>query len=119
MAKSKGKPTADHYLYSVGWSEEDHAYIARVAEFQSLAAHGSTQQQALKQIKEVVATVLEDLGSAGESIPAPLGEARFSGRLNLRMPEFLHRQLAIEAAHEGISLNQLINLKLESAAKSG
>lgn len=32
----------------------------------------------------------------------------------LRMPSYLHRHLAIEAAQQSVSLNQLINLKLEA-----
>jgi predicted HicB family RNase H-like nuclease len=36
-------------------------------------------------------------------------------KLNLRMPERLHRQLTLEAARQGISLNQLINLKPTAA----
>jgi predicted HicB family RNase H-like nuclease len=104
----------DHYLYSVGWSEEDEAYIARVAEFPSLAAHSETQDAALLEIKKVVRAVLKDLAASKEPIPEPYGKRSFSGRLNLRMPEYLHRQLVIEAAQQGISLNQLINLKLEA-----
>lgn len=105
----------EQYLYSVGWSEEDKSFIARVAEFPSLAAHGNTQEEALREIKDVVRFVLEDLKESDEPIPEPFGKRSFSGRLVLRMPEYLHRQLALEAMREGISLNQLLNLKLESS----
>lgn len=105
----------EHYLYSVGWSEEDDAFIARVAEFPSLAAHGDTQEKALTEIKGVVKFVLSDLKKNEEPIPEPLGKRSFSGRLVLRMPEYLHRKLAFEASQQGVSLNQLLNLKLESS----
>ena len=113
---SAARPTAvaEQYLYSVGWSEEDEAYIARVVEFPSLAAHGETQEAALSEIKKVVRAVLKDLAASNEPIPEPYGKRSFSGRLNLRMPEYLHRQLVTEAAQQGISLNRLINLKLEA-----
>ena len=91
---------------------EDHAFVARIAEFPSLSAHGSTQRKALQQIQSVLISVLKDLKKSGEPIPEPFGVRKFSGKLNLRMPEYLHRKLAIEAVREGISLNQLINLKL-------
>ncbi len=42
----------------------------------------------------------------------PFSKRRFSGKLNLQMPERLYLQLALETARQGISLNQLINLKL-------
>jgi predicted HicB family RNase H-like nuclease len=105
---------AEQYLYSVGWSEEDEAYVARVAEFPSLAAHGDTQEAALREIKKVVRAVLKELAAASGPIPEPYGKRSFSGRLNLRMPEYLHRQLVVEAAQQGVSLNQWINLKLEA-----
>jgi predicted HicB family RNase H-like nuclease len=52
------------------------------------------------------------MADSGEEIPQPLAERRYSGKLIYRMPEYLHRRLASEAAQEGISLNQLITLKL-------
>lgn len=113
--KTKNLSKTEQYLYSVGWSETDEAFVARVAEFPSLAAHGDTQEEALREIKDVVNFVLNDLQESNEPIPEPFGKRSFSGRLVLRMPEYMHRQLALEAMREGISLNQLLNLKLESS----
>lgn len=101
------------YLYSVGWSEEDTAYIGRVAEFSSLASHGGTPDAALKEIMTVVRFVLRDLKASGEDIPAPFSRRSYSGKLNVRIPPSLHRRLALGAAREGVSLNQWINSKLE------
>ena len=103
---------ANEYAYSVVWSEADQAYIGRVAEFPSLAAHGPTLGAALTEIAHVVELVLEDLAESGEDIPPPLSKRTFSGKLSLRMPEELHRRLALEAAQQHVSLNQLINVKL-------
>lgn len=102
----------EDYQYSVGWSEEDQAYIGRVAEFPSLAAHGDSQTQALEEINEVVRAVLEDLIEEGEAIPEPFSKRSYSGKLNVRMSEAMHRRLAIEAAEQRVSLNQWINTKL-------
>jgi predicted RNase H-like HicB family nuclease len=104
----------DQYLYSVGWSDEDGVYVARVAELPSLAAHGDTPQAALREVKKVVRAVLKDLAASKEPIPAPYGKRPLGKRLNVELPESLHRQLAIEAAQQGLSLNQLITLKLEA-----
>jgi predicted HicB family RNase H-like nuclease len=104
----------DQYLYSVGWSDEDAVYIARVAEFPSLAAHGDTSQAALREVKKVVRAVLKDLAASKEPVPQPYGKRSFGKRLNVKLPESLHRQLVIEAAQQGLSLNQLITLKLEA-----
>ena len=113
--KQTSSPEVEQYLYSVGWSEEDKAFIARVAEFPSLAAHGDTQEDALREIKDVVGFVLEDLTESKEPIPEPFGKRSFSGKLVLRMPEYMHRKLVLEAMQQGISLNQLLNLKLEAS----
>lgn len=113
--KESNLPKAEQYFYSVGWSDADEAFISRVAEFPSLAAHGDTQEVALREIKDVVAFVLNDLQESNEPIPEPFGKRSFSGRLVLRMPEYMHRQLALEAMRQGVSLNQLLNLKLESS----
>jgi predicted RNase H-like HicB family nuclease len=114
-AKSESLPKVEQYLYSVGWSEEDEAFVARVAEFPSLAAHGETQEDAIREIRDVVGFVIQDLTESNEPIPEPFGKRSFSGKLVLRMPEYMHRQLAIEAMRQGISLNQLLNLKLEAS----
>ena len=104
---------ADQYSYNVAWSEIDGVFIGRVTEFPSLAAHGSTQEKALREIRTVVGYVLEDLAQDGAEIPVPLGKRTFSGKLNLRMPKELHRRLAVESEIQGVSLNSLINSKLQ------
>lgn len=114
-AKKENLPKTEQYLFSVGWSDEDEAFIARVAEFPSLAAHGDTQEEALREIKGLVEFVIKELEESKEPIPEPFGKRTFSGRLVLRMPEYLHRQLVMEATQQGISLNQLLNLKLEAS----
>lgn len=113
--KKQSLPLVEQYLYNIGWSEEDEAFVARVAEFPSLAAHGETQEEALREIKDVVGFVIEDLTESKEPIPEPFGKRSFSGKLVLRMPEYMHRQLALEALKQGVSLNQLLNLKLEAS----
>ena len=70
----------------------------------------------MQEIRNVVAFVLEDLAESNEPIPIPLGKRSFSGKLVLRMPEYLHRKLAVEALQNGVSLNQLLNLKLEKVS---
>lgn len=88
MAKNKREILlkAEHYLYSVKWFETDKALVARVAEFPSLAAHGDTQEEAMREIKSVVEFVLNDLKESGESLPEPFGKRSFSGKSVLRMP---------------------------------
>jgi len=50
----------------------------------------------------------------GEQIPVPLSERTFSGKFNVRVGEHLHRDLAMHAAEERMSLNQYVVKKLAS-----
>lgn len=116
LRDKKGGPQVERYAYTVVWSDEDVAFVARVAEFPSLAAHGKTAIGALREIQGVVEAVIDDLMESGEQVPAPLSQQKYSGKLNVRMPRYLHQRLALEAAQQGVSLNHFITLKLEGAS---
>ena len=73
------RPAAEHYLYTVGWSEDDEGYVARVAEFPSLAAHGNTREAALRSVQQVVKAVLKDMASSKEPIAQPITSVRSPG----------------------------------------
>lgn len=102
----------DRYTYRVTWSEEDGEYIGLCAEFASLSWLGANPEAALHGIRQVVADVVADLQKNGEPIPEPLAAKKFSGRFMVRIPPELHRQLALEAAESGVSLNRLASDKL-------
>jgi predicted HicB family RNase H-like nuclease len=102
----------DHYTYRVTWSEEDGEYIGLCAEFPSLSWLASEPEAALQGIRQVVADVVVDLQANGEPIPEPLSVKKYSGRFMVRVPPELHRQLALEAAESGVSLNRLASDKL-------
>ncbi len=102
----------DHYTYRVTWSEEDCEYVGLCAEFQSLSWLASDPEAALQGIRKVVADVVTDLQQNGELVPAPLASKKYSGHFMVRVPPELHRQLALEAAESGVSLNRLASDKL-------
>ena len=109
MGKGEKK---DRYTYRVTWSEDDGEYVGLCAEFPSLSWLSESQEGALKGIKKTVAGIVKDLAEAGEPMPEPLAVKRFSGRFVVRVPEVVHRRLAIEAAESGVSLNRLASAKL-------
>ncbi len=116
--RARLRTRAEEYSFNVVWSDDDLCFIGRVDEFPSLAAHGSTQEKALKEISSVVGYVLEDLKGEGVEAPIPLSKRSFSGKLNVRMPKTLHRRLAAESEKEGVSLNTWINTKLAEPIKN-
>jgi predicted HicB family RNase H-like nuclease len=109
---SKRKNITEKYEYKVFWSEEDNAYIGLVSEFCSLSAHGETAELALREIKFVVDAAIEWLQEESKQAPQPFSTRKYSGKLNIRIPRELHKELVSESAQQGISLNQLIVYKL-------
>lgn len=101
-----------HYAYRVVWSAEDGEHVATVAEFPSLSWLHADQAEALRGLVDLVAAVVADLEANGESIPEPIAERRFSGKFNVRVPESLHRELALAAAEAGVSMNRLVSDRL-------
>ena len=100
------------YTYRVTWSEEDGEYVGLCAEFPSLSWLARTPEAALKGIRRLVSKVVADMIQNKEPIPDPIATRHFSGKFMVRVPPHVHRQLAIEAAEAGVSLNRLASAKL-------
>ncbi len=110
----KTLPKIDHYAYRVIWSEDDNQHVGLCAEFPSLSYLASTPEKAIQGILKVVADVIKDMEANDESVPEPIYSRRYSGKFVVRVPPEVHRQLALEAAEEEISLNRLVSAKLSS-----
>jgi predicted HicB family RNase H-like nuclease len=102
----------DRYSYRVMWSEEDGEYVGLCAEFASLSWLASSPETALEGIRRVVAEVVADLEASGEPVPEPIAIRQYSGKFMVRIPPEVHRQLALEAAESGVSLNRIVSAKL-------
>ncbi|MBP7231890.1 MAG: type II toxin-antitoxin system HicB family antitoxin [Syntrophaceae bacterium] len=108
------KKEIEKYTYRIEWSDYDRCHVARCLEFPSLAAHGDTIKEALKEIEYVVAESVKWMEEEGETVPEPLGLKKFKGNLTLRIPPEKHRELAIRCAEEGVSLNSYIISRLST-----
>ena len=104
--------SADHYTYRVTWSTEDQEHLGLCAEFPSLSWLAPTPEEALSGIRGLVHDVVGDLQANNETVPEPLADRQYSGEFRVRIPPELHRQLAIAAAEQGVSLNRLASAKL-------
>lgn len=102
----------DRYAYRVIWSEDDQEYVGLCAEFPSLSWLGKTPESALRGIRDVVEDVIKDMRLNGEEIPEPISGKRYSGKFMVRVPPEVHRNLAIQAAESGVSLNRIAGSKL-------
>jgi predicted HicB family RNase H-like nuclease len=109
------RPEVSHYTYRVTWSAQDGEFVATCAEFPSLSWLASSQIEALQGLQDLLRDVIADMEEQGEQVPQPFAERSYSGKFNLRVGESLHRELAIHAAEDGISLNQYVLRKLSAA----
>lgn len=103
---------SDHYFYRVTWSSEDREHVALCAEFPSLSWLAKTPAAALTGIRKLVAGAVADLHSSREPVPEPLATRTYSGEFRVRIPPNLHRDLALQAAEQKVSLNRLVSAKL-------
>ena len=108
----KIKSENDRYTYRVTWSEEDGEHIGLCAEFPSLSWLAKTPEGALRGVRRLLSQVIADMEDNGEQVPDPLACRKFSGRFLIRVPPDVHRELAVEAAEAGVSLNRLASAKL-------
>jgi predicted HicB family RNase H-like nuclease len=102
----------DRYTYRVTWSEEDREYVGLCAEFPSLSWLSATPEGALRGIRKLVAEVIEDMEDNGETVPEPIACRRYSGKFMVRIPPDVHRDIAMQAAESGISINRIVSAKL-------
>lgn len=102
----------DHYTYRVNWSAQDNEYVGICLEFPSLSWLDASIEKALHGIRELVGGVISDMQANKEVAPEPLAEKKYSGKFVVRVPQEIHRELALQAAQQGISLNRVVSAKL-------
>jgi len=98
----------DYYTYRILWSEEDNEFVGLCAEFPSLSWLARSQESALKGIRSIVAEVVQDMKNSGEIVPEPIAIQKFSGRISLKVSPEIHRNIAVQAAESGLSVNKLL-----------
>jgi predicted HicB family RNase H-like nuclease len=106
------KKKVDYYTYRVTWSEEDQEFVGLCAEFPSLSWVAKKPEAALKGIRKIVDETLKDMQQTGEKIPEPFATKKYSGKFMVRIPPEIHRELSIQAAESGVSLNRFVSAKL-------
>ena len=106
----------EHYLkrpyhIEIVWSESaagDAGWVAEVKELRGCIAQGRSREELLGNIDRAMEAWIDDALEAGDPIPEPRVDASFSGKVLVRMPPYLHGELAAEAERQAVSLNQLV-----------
>lgn len=88
--------------------EDDGTYRAEIIEFPGCFAVGKNAAEAVENLENAASSWLESTLAKGRSVPEPMEEADYSGKLLVRLPKSLHKHATYAANREGVSLNQFI-----------
>ena len=64
-------PEAFRYPIHLIWSDEDEGFIATAPDLPGCSAFGITQQEALSEMQDAIASWLDAMNAAGNAIPRP------------------------------------------------
>lgn len=103
-----------HYTYRISWSAEDQEYIGLCAEFPSLSWLAKNTSDALNGIIALVDEVVQDMKANNEPVPEAIADRHYSGEFRVRIPPMVHRNIAIAAAEQGVSMNRYVASKLSA-----
>lgn len=91
--------------------EDGGGFLATVPALPGCMSDGETQEEALINVKDAIKCWIETAEEIGREIPCEDGyrsEDNYSGKLSLRIPKTLHKQISELSDKEGCSINQLI-----------
>lgn len=109
---SKASEYINKYTYRAEWSEEDGVFIAKALEIPSILAHADSPENAIKELKVALKLALDLMIEEGLSLPKPMSLHNFKGKFLIRTTPELHKEITLQAAESGVSVNQFILLKL-------
>lgn len=99
--------------FSVNIFEDDAGdWVAHFVERPEISAFGKTPEDALRELAAAWEGVKQTYIDDGESVPVAPARKSYSGQFNVCIDRRLHRDLSIEAAQAGVSLNALVAQKL-------
>jgi len=105
------------YKVEITPKEDGSGFNAAIPLLKGCMAFGETLEEAYASLAEVKQAWLEIAFARGWKIPEPLSETKdYSGKFNVRLPGYLHRELAELAEAQGTSLNQFVVALLAEGA---
>ena len=101
------------YSFKISPLTEDDGggFLLEVPDLPGCMTDGDTIEEAIAKAEDAIASWIETAKKIGKTIPEPkssINEEKYSGKLTVRMPKSLHKELVQASENEGISLNQLI-----------
>ena len=104
------KKDLDYYMrlpyQEVIVAAKEGGFVGYIPELKGCITQGESKLEVIEMLEDAKKCWLESALEDGLAIPEPVEEDEFSGKFNLRIPQSLHRTLALKAKKEGVSLNQ-------------
>jgi predicted HicB family RNase H-like nuclease len=102
--------------------EDGGGFAARIPELgrYTLVGDGQTIEEAVESLQEIKEIMFQEWIEKGIPIPEPETEPpvdEYSGKFVVRIPRHLHRDLAVEARNNGVSLNQFVAILLAAGVE--
>jgi antitoxin HicB len=107
------------YKIEITLEQDGTGFNVAIPDLKGCMAFGETVEEALETLAEIKQAWFEIALARGWRIPEPQSEEykEYSGRFNVRLPRYLHREIAQMADREGTSLNQLVVAFLSEGAE--
>jgi predicted RNase H-like HicB family nuclease len=108
----KNSITLDYYLnlkYPVTiYEDPEGGFVAEIEDLPGCLTQGETLEEVHAQIDDARRGWLKVAYEEGLEISLPRTDQEYSGKFIVRLPKYLHKQLAQNARKDGISLNQYV-----------
>ena len=102
-------------IREIGEDEGSQVWFARVVELPGCMTDADSFEELGEMILDAMAAWIEVALEDGDAIPEPRPMGSYSGKFVTRVPRSLHRDLAMRAKREGVSLNAFVNVALARA----
>jgi predicted HicB family RNase H-like nuclease len=106
---------SDRYLKIVEWSGEDRCYVGTCPGLMLGGIHGNDEAKVYAELCQAVEEWIDIHKADGMPIPEPTAGKDYSGKFVVRVGKDLHRELAVNALREGVSLNSYCGKVLREA----
>jgi len=98
--------------------EEGGGWYGRVLELPGCSTVGASAEEVARELEVVKKLWLEKAIASEENIPEPY-PTEYSGRLTLRLPNWLHEQISLAAATQRVSVNSFVVSELTRSVRRG
>ena len=105
------------YYRQLPWTKifkqnSDGSYFAEIKELKGCMTEGETIEEANTMLEDALHSWLEVAIKKNIPITEPVDLSKYSGKILVRIPKSLHKDLIIKAAIENVSLNAYISTLL-------